>query len=102
MTLDDDFDLDNLPRIMRETVARGDRTAFHDVLRHCQRTWNLRGWLVFNLGRDWYAALWQEWESRFTGEIPRTYIARDQLGWFLGTECGDYDCDEFTPVDGPL
>jgi hypothetical protein len=62
----------------------------------------LRGWLTFNLGRDWYAALWQEWESRFTGEIPRTYVARDQLGWFLGTQVGGFDCDEFTPVDGPL
>lgn len=102
MTLNDDFDLEDLPRIMRDTVATGDRAAFHDVLRHCQRTWHLRGWLVFNLGRDWYAALWQEWESRYTGEIPRTYVSRDSIGWFLGTECGAYDCDEFESVDGPL
>jgi hypothetical protein len=96
------LDLADLPRIMRDTVASGDRTAFHDTLRHCQRTWHLRGWLVFTLGRDWYAALWQEWESRFTGEIPRTYAGRDSLGWFLGTQCGDYDCDEFESVAGPL
>jgi hypothetical protein len=104
------FDLDAR---MRDTVAAAQRASdihgvaaarrdFHDALEHIRMNWDLRSWYTFALGADWYGALWQEWESRFTGEIPRTYVSRDSLGWFLGTECGAYDCDEFESVAGAL
>jgi hypothetical protein len=54
------------------------------------------------MGKDWYPALWQEFESRVSGEIPRTYVSRDAFGVFLGTQVGKYECDEFEPTDGPL
>jgi len=52
------------------------------------------------MGKDWYSALWQEFESRISGEIPRTYVNVDAFGWFLGTQCGAYECDEFEPLNG--
>ena len=102
------FDLDAR---MRDTVAAAKRSQdasgvyharrdFHDALEYIRCTWDLRSWYTFDLGADWYGALWQEWESRFTGEIPRSQVDvfMPKYGPLLTTVCGDYVNEDSVPI----
>jgi hypothetical protein len=71
------------------------RDAFlHQIARVRESPWDRQA-LERYMGAGWASALWQEFESRVTGEIPRTYREEDAFGAFLGTECGAYEPDEF-------
>jgi len=71
------------------------RDAFlHQIAAVREDPWDRQA-LERYMGKDWASALWQEFESRISGEIPRTYRGEDAFGVFLGTECGAYEPDLF-------